>query len=247
MVGHDEPARPCRAASSTTSGVMSSVTSTQEHLAAAVYQQARIVPASRPEPTARCRCISFVYLLYRRHASALPFYQCHPSLSASSAAVRHTEAEARQLGFLPCGVAFAPSGQLAGEAEAGTLGKVGVLHLAGVLGGHNRIPAARRLHRPVGREGAKPCSHSQRRRSLWRVAGAITRRGPPARRYPRGFLDDLPRCLGRDARQHDGAHLARQTTQKDRRRASAQRGLCIRHIPASVLPLPAGRGAGRPR
>lgn len=29
----------------------------------------------------------------------------------------------------------------------------GRFHLAGVLGGHDRIPAARRLHRPVGREG----------------------------------------------------------------------------------------------
>ena len=30
-------------------------------------------------------------------------------------------------------------------------------------------------------------------------------------------------------------------------RAEAQRGLCILHVPASVLPLPAGRGADRPR
>ena len=70
---------------------------------------------------------------------------------------------------------------------------------------------------------------------------------PGPAQMPTGRSRVSPSLSGPGRPPGQGCSARPETTQKDRRRASAQRGLCIRHIPASVLPLPAGRGAGRPR
>ena len=100
---------------------------------------------------------------------------------------------------------------------------------AGVLRRHHRVPAARRLHRAVGCKGEamlpQPAAqrvvaggrdhddprptHREHPRAFSRISQVVWPRRPPARCCP----------------------PPRQTTQKDRRRAEAQRGLCILHVP----------------
>ena len=78
--------------------------------------------------------------------------------------------------------------------------------LPGVLGCHHGIPAACRLHGAVGHKskamGPQPAAQ-------FTVTGSRDHDDPRPthREHPRGLFQDLPGGLGRDARQHDAAHL----------------------------------------